>query len=143
MHPVWGVLLATLTLSLTACASLPRARAYEGDLPATVVADWNDIDAAMSRTVKRTETAVVGRTEIGQGEKGSRIRLDMLSVLDDQFWLEFEALETWPGPEGGPAGISINTGSLLESASPFQRAVVGEVIHHLEALAGKDTAPAN
>ena len=106
------------------------------------MADWNDIDAAMSRTVKRTETAIVGRTEIGAGEKGSRIRLDMLSILDDQFWLEFEALESWPSPEDGPAPIAIDTGSLLDTSEPFRRAVVGEVIHHLEALAGKDTAPA-
>ena len=129
------------TIFLVACAGLPNARRFEGELPTTVVADWDDIDAAMSRTVKRTETAVVGRTEIGSGEKGSRIRLDMLSVLDDQFWLEFETLESWPSPEGQPIKISIDTGSLLDSSEPFQRAVVGEVRHHLEALAGKGSAP--
>ena len=37
----------------------------------------------------------------------------------------------------------INTGSLLPSAEPVQRAVVGEVVHHLNALAGKDIAPNN
>lgn len=136
-------LLLGLVSLLPACAGIPTARAYQGDLPATVVADWNDIDAAMSRTVKRTQTAIVGRTEIGQGEKGSRIRLDVLSIRDDQFWLEFEAIESWPGPEGAPAEIMINTGSLLPSAEPVQRAVVGEVVHHLNALAGKDIAPNN
>lgn len=136
-------LLLGLVSLLPACAGIPAPRAYEGDLPATVVADWNDIDAAMSRTVKRTQTAIVGRTEIGQGEKGSRIRLDVLSIRDDQFWLEFEALESWPGPEDAPAEIMINTGAILPSAEPVQRAVVGEVVHHLNALAGKDIAPNN
>lgn len=142
MSPVLGVVVAVSTSLLSACGSFPSARSYEGNLPAKVTADWDDIDAAMSRTVKRTETAVVGRTEVGQGEKGSRIRVELLSIRDDQIWLQFEALESWP-TEAGPADISIDSGSLLPGSEPLQRAVVGEVMHHLETLAGKDVAPSD
>ncbi len=142
MTPVLGILCASLLPSLGGCAGIPKARGYEGDLPARVVADWNDIDAALSRATKRTETAIVARTEVGSGEKGSRIRVDFLSIRDDQFWLEFEALESWP-TQAGSGEISISAGSLLPDAETIERQVVGEVVVQLKALAGKDVAPSN
>lgn len=142
MTPVLGIFCASSFSVICGCAGVPKARGYQGDLPARVVADWNDIDAALSRATKRTETAIVGRTEVGSGEKGSRIRVEFLSIRDDQFWLEFEALESWP-TESGPGPISISAGSLLPDAETVERNVVGEVVVQLEALAGKDVAPSN
>ncbi len=142
MTPILGAICAGFFTLLSGCASVPSPRSYSGQMPASVVADWNDIDAALSRATKRTETAIVGRTEVGSGEKGSRIRVELLSIRDDQIWLEFEALQGWPS-ESGPAEISIQAGSLLPGAEPIERRVVGEVKIQLEALAGKGVAPSN
>lgn len=97
----------------------------------------------MSRSTLRTETAVLSRTEVGSGEAGSRVRLELISIRDELLWVEFEAIASWPTPEGGPVPITINAGSVLPETEELQRAVVGELAHHLGALAGKDAVPSN
>lgn len=134
------MLLASLIALAIGCAGIPTARSYEGDWPARVTADWNDADAAMSRAIDRTETAILARTEVGSGEAGSRVRFELLSIRDQEVWLELEALERWPS-ETGPAEIAITAGSLYPGTETLQRALAGEVAHHLEALAGKGVAP--
>jgi len=131
------------SLAIPACAGLSGARIHEGSFPAEVTADWDDLDAAMSRSTIRTQTAVLSRTEVGSGEAGSRVRLELISVRDEQLWVEFEAFESWPTPEGGPVPIAITAGSLLPETDELQRAVVGELAHHLRVLAGKPYAPSN
>lgn len=138
-----GCLALLFTLAVPACAGLSGARVHEGPFPAEVTADWDDLGAAMSRSTLRTQTAVLSRTEVGSGEAGSRVRLELISVRDEQLWVEFEALEGWPTPEGGPVPITITAGSLLPETDELQRAVVGELAHHLRALAGKGFAPSN
>lgn len=138
-----GMSFAAAIFVLAGCAGVPTARSYQGDWPAVVVADWDDIDAAMTRTLSRTETAILSRTEVGSpGKVGSRVRFDLLSVRDDELWVELEARESWP-TEDGPAEIALTSGSLLPGSEPLQRAVVGELSHHLERLAGVGVAPLN
>lgn len=97
----------------------------------------------MSRSTLRTQTAVLSRTEVGSGEAGSRVRLELISVRDELLWVEFEAIESWPAREGGPVPITINAGSVLPETDELQRAVVGELAHHLGTLSGKGFAPSN
>ena len=141
MGMAFAATLTALVFGIAGCAGVPTARSYQGDWPALVVADWDDIDAAMSRSLSRTETSILSRTEVGSsGEIGSRVRFELLSVRDDELWIEIEARQKCPS-EKGPAEMAITSGSLLPGSEPLQRAVVGEVSHHLERLAGVGVAP--
>jgi hypothetical protein len=107
-----------------------------------VNADWNDIVAAMSRSRLRTESIRVTHTMVGKGEAGSVARYEIISIRDDDVWVELKALEDWPS-EDGPVPIEISIGSRVQENESFNRILVGEITHHLQTLAGKDIAPSD
>jgi len=104
------------------------------------MADWDDIVAAMSRSRLRTESIRVTHTTTGSGEVGSVARYEMISIRDDDIWVELKTLQDWPSKDG-PVPIEISIGSLVQENDAYNRIVVGEISRHLRALAGKDIAP--
>lgn len=141
--PKWvcsGVLLAFIGM-LSACSGPAlTTRPYEGELPMVVDADWDDIVAAMSRSRLRTESIRVTHTTVGSGEAGSVARYEMISITDEDVWVELKTLEDWPSEEG-PVPIEISIGSRVQENDEYNRVLVGEIAHHLRTLAGKDIAP--
>jgi len=136
---VWGMIAAVGWLAgCTGPAKPPRP--YSGELPVVVLADWDDIIAAMSRSRLRTESIRTGYTLVGSGEAGSVARYEMVSIRDDDIWVELKTLQDW-SLKDGPVPIEISIGSLVQENESYNRIVVGEISYHLMALAGKDIAP--
>ena len=105
-------------------------------------ADWNDIVAAMSRSRLRTESIRVTHTMVGQGEAGSVARYEMISIRDDDVWVELSMLDDWH-PESGPVPMQISIGSRVQENESYNRILVGEISRNLLLLAGKDIAPSD
>ncbi len=130
-----------LCLTLTACTvPAKQPRPYEGEFPARVLADWNDIPAAMSRSRVRTESIAVNRLDTESPETGSIARYEVISIRDHDIILEFRTRADWRRAIS-PIPIEIEAFSRIHDDEAYRRAVVGEVKRNLEALAGVDVAP--
>lgn len=138
------VVVFTAFLASVGCTGpVKQPRSYQGEFPAVVVADWNDIQAAFSRSRLRSESIRVTHTEVGSGEAGSIARYEIISIYDDHVLIELTTLENWPAEDEGPVPIEISVTSLEFENDTFNRAIVGELVHNLGALSGLDIAPSS
>lgn len=142
-YPIWVVFFSALLTTSGCLGPVKQPRPFSGELPAIVVADWDDIPAAFSRSRLRTQSIRVTHTEVGTGEAGSVARYEVISIHDDRVIVELTTLEDWPDESGGPVPIEIRVTSPLLDSESYDRALVGELVHHLKALAGRATAPAS
>ena len=142
---MWASIVAPLALCLvvivsTSCAGRAKPpRPHTGALPVTIEADWNDINAALSRSRLRTESIRLSSSVNGSGEAGSVVRHEMISIRDNHIWIEFETLEDWV-QDGPPVPMRISVGSFVHEDESYERAVVGEIVRNLERLSGVGVA---
>ncbi|RNC80504.1 MAG: hypothetical protein ED559_01450 [Phycisphaera sp.] len=137
------VVFTAILASVGCTGPVKQPRSFLGDFPAVVVADWNDIAAAFSRSRLRSEAIRVTHSKEGEGEAGSVARYEVISIYDDHVLIELTTLENWPAEDGGPVPIEISVTSLDVENDTFNRAMVGELVLHLDALAGRDIAPSS
>ncbi|GAB5496557.1 MAG: hypothetical protein Phyf2KO_16370 [Phycisphaerales bacterium] len=140
-RPHLVVAFTALTSTIGCTGPIKQPRPYQGEFPAVVVADWNDIAAAFSRSRLRSESIRVTHSQVGSGEAGSVARYEVISIYDDHVFIEMVTLENWIDDSGGPVPIEISITTPEIENETFNRAIVGELCHHLEALAGRDIAP--
>lgn len=142
-YPHLVVIFAAFLACVGCTGPVKQPRSYPGAFPAVVVADWDDIAAAFSRSRLRSEAIRVRHSNEGEGEAGSVARYEVISIYDDHVFIELTTLKDWPAAGGDPVPIEISVTSPELENDTFNRAIVGELMHHLEALAGKDIAPAS
>lgn len=107
------------------------ASSYQNTTELTVIADWDDIDAAMDAGMSASETAVLARTE-----SDGVVVFEFLSIHDERGKLIATRLEE------GTEGVEIRVhAEQSESRANTPQRLVHAFARRLSELRGVETAP--
>ncbi|MEM1072122.1 MAG: hypothetical protein AAGB48_12120 [Planctomycetota bacterium] len=135
------VLAGTQSLTCAAAAALvgcaasgvpPEPPRSDGPTSRTVLADWNDLAAAVSRASSRQAVAPLG----SMPEEQPAAHIDLLSIDGQSVTVHFEAQQPWTHASG-PVPITITATFGEPSDDARGAALVAQIAGSLEALAGR------